>query len=502
MLDSRGEAFALCELVVDADGRPVDARFLGVNAAHEGVTGIAAEQTIGKTLSELAPEIYQDRLEIYAKVALAGESARFERYFPELGRWFSIHAYKVGREMGGGDGRFALVYGDVTDRRKTEEALRESEGRLRAIVSQTTAGMAQADPSGRFTFVNERLAEIFGYSTDELIGRSVLQFTHPDDLECNRELLNRLIEDGTPYQLEKRVLPKNGKPVWVTVTVSPVRDADGRLTSMTAAVLDMTGHKAAQEALQLSEERMRLMIESAREYAIFSTDLGRRVASWNLGAERLLGYTEKEIVGQSADVIFTPEDRAASAPEHEAKTALIAGRAADERWHLRKDGSRFWGSGAMMAMHGGTGAAIGLLKIFRDQTEERKAQQALEASGMELAKALKEAEQAHAEAQAAAHAKDHFLAVLSHELRTPLTPVVMAVHMLKRHAAFPEDARGILQMIERTCSSKRISSTICSTRRASPMASCTSSAPKSTSTKRSAGRSKFPSPTSPPKSSS
>ena len=86
-------------------------------------------------------------------------------------------------------------------------------------------------------------------------------------------------------------------------------------------------------------------------------------------AGSFLGYAENEIIGQSADVIFTPEDRAAGAPEHEAEVAFAEGRSADERWHLRKDGSRFWGSGSMMAMHDTDNQTItGLLKIFRDQT--------------------------------------------------------------------------------------------------------------------------------------
>ena len=91
------------------------------------------------------------------------------------------------------------------------------------------------------------------------------------------------------------------------------------------------------------------------------------------GAERLLGYREDEILNQPADLIFAAEDRIAGVPEQEAKTALIEGRAADERWHQRKDGTRFWGSGVMMAMHNRRGDVVGLVKIFRDETDVRVA---------------------------------------------------------------------------------------------------------------------------------
>jgi two-component system CheB/CheR fusion protein len=109
-----------------------------------------------------------------------------------------------------------------------------------------------------------------------------------------------------------------------------------------------------------------MIVENAVEYAIFSIDLERRITSWNTGAERLLGYTEEEALGKSGDIIFTPEDRAAKGPEKEAGTARREGRAADERIHMRKDGSRFRGTGTMMLMRNQAGEAVGLVKILRD----------------------------------------------------------------------------------------------------------------------------------------
>jgi two-component system CheB/CheR fusion protein len=191
------------------------------------------------------------------------------------------------------------------------------------------------------------------------------------------------------------------------------------------------------------------VVENAREYAIFSMTLDRVILSWNSGARHILGYTAEEAIGRSADLVFTPEDVAARAPETEARTAVAEGRAADERWHVRKDGTRFWGSGVMTAMHDERGEAIGLLKIFRDQTEQMEAQAALEQSRRELWEALQETERARAQAEAAGKAKDHFLAVLSHELRTPLTPVLMATRVLTRDQTLSPAARESLAMIDR-----------------------------------------------------
>jgi PAS domain S-box-containing protein len=120
-----------------------------------------------------------------------------------------------------------------------------------------------------------------------------------------------------------------------------------------------------------SDELLRLVVESATDFAIIAMDSRGDVTSWNAGAERLLGYTEEEMLNRTADVLFTPEQRAAGVPEHERVEAQASGRAEDERWHVRKDGSRFWGSGLAMPLADGSG----FVKIFRDLTERRAAEE-------------------------------------------------------------------------------------------------------------------------------
>jgi PAS domain S-box-containing protein len=113
-------------------------------------------------------------------------------------------------------------------------------------------------------------------------------------------------------------------------------------------------------------ELLQLIFESATDFAVFAEDAAGRVIRWNPGAERLTGYSEDEILGHGGDIIFTEEDRAAGAPQHEMSQALLAGRSEDERWHRRKDGTRFWGSGLMMPLRTGNG----FVKIMRDRTAQ------------------------------------------------------------------------------------------------------------------------------------
>ena len=125
---------------------------------------------------------------------------------------------------------------------------------------------------------------------------------------------------------------------------------------------------------------LRQILDGVTGYAVVTTDLDRRILAWNEGARRLFGWTEAEALGQRCDLIFTPEDRANGVPEQEAAAALAQGRATDERWHARRDGSRFWGSGFVLPLRGPGGRPEGLVKIMRDGTAEREAENRLRES--------------------------------------------------------------------------------------------------------------------------
>lgn len=113
-------------------------------------------------------------------------------------------------------------------------------------------------------------------------------------------------------------------------------------------------------------------MEEVRDYAIIVIDTRGRVQMWNPGAEQMLGYRQREICGKSASIIFTPEDRAAGIDRMEMVTARDKGRAEDERWHRRKSGERFWGSGVMTRLNGDNGKLIGFVKLLRDHTERKR----------------------------------------------------------------------------------------------------------------------------------
>jgi PAS domain S-box-containing protein len=121
-----------------------------------------------------------------------------------------------------------------------------------------------------------------------------------------------------------------------------------------------------------TDDVYRKAIEDIRDYAIFMTDADGLITNWNVGAEHILGYSEEDIVGKDAAKLFTPEDRAKNIPQKELATAALNGRAEDERWHIRRDGSRFWASGVVTPIRDHTGKLLGFSKVMRDMTERNR----------------------------------------------------------------------------------------------------------------------------------
>ncbi|HEY8613602.1 MAG TPA: PAS domain-containing protein [Roseomonas sp.] len=129
--------------------------------------------------------------------------------------------------------------------------------------------------------------------------------------------------------------------------------------------------EAENEALRADAERLRRLLDSAADYAMVTLNPEGRITGWNEGARSILGYGDAEILGRSGEVFFPAEDRARGVFVQELCRALEEGRAPNERWHLRRDGSRFWASGAMMPMLDEDGQPEGFLNVFRDNTETR-----------------------------------------------------------------------------------------------------------------------------------
>ncbi len=397
---------------------------------HE-YSGLSFEQSAGLGWQAIVqPDDAAEAQRKWREAFAAGRA--FDREF-RLRRADGEYRWFIGRNVPLRDagGQITGWVGSATDIQELKEAqatVHSREEQFRRAIEEAPVPVIMHAEDGQVLQISQAWTELTGYTREEMPSFDAwLNGAYGYGADAVRERMRAVFATGEATgQIEFEIVTRRGeRRHWLFSASMPGTLLDGRRYAVGMAI-DLTERKRAEAALGVSQERLRLVVESALEHAIISMNLDRQVTSWNTGAERMLGYSRDEIVGQPADAIFTPEDRAAGAPEREATLALERGRAGDERWHLRKDGSRFWGSGVMLPMYERPGGApTGVIKILRDETDRRLAQEALEKSRQELLVALGETDRARAEAEAAMRSRDDFLAALSHELRTPLNPVLL-----------------------------------------------------------------------------
>jgi PAS domain S-box-containing protein len=339
-----------------------------------------------------------------------------------------------------------------------QEALYESESRFQTLVTNMPGMVYRYDGNtGSFTYVSSGSRKLFELEPEAILedADALWRLIHPDDSQVLKDSIAAAIQNGLPWQWEGRIITPSGQLKWIQGNSRP--EKTGEVIVWDGLLFDISDRKRAEEALRHQETRLRLILESAKDYAIFTMNLRGRITSWNSGAKRLLGYEEAEIVGESGHIIFTPEDIALGEHDKELQIALTRGRKENERWHVRKDRSRFWGSGLVMPLQDENNSIRGFLKIMQDKTIQRQSEEALRQSESRLQLALLEREQllvheqaAREEAEAANRIKDEFLAVLSHELRSPLNPILGWIGLLRNGRLDATKTAYALETIERS----------------------------------------------------
>jgi PAS domain S-box-containing protein len=292
--------------------------------------------------------------------------------------------------------------------RQGEGALRGSEAPFHALVQNALDIVMVTDAHGTIRYMSPSVERVLGYTPEEMVGTTSAEYVHPDDLQMAfRELEFLLSKPGIhPVAVETRVRHKDGS--WrhlegiasnllddpavgglvfnhrdITDRVraqNEVRRLNEELEELVAertARLEATLVELEESELRLrdSEERYRLLVQSASDYAIFMMDADGRILNWNAGAERLFGYREVEVVGKLSSLLFAPEDVRSGVPDQELREAADEGRAEDERWHIRKDGSRFWASGFVRPVRDKEGDLRGFAKVAQDVTERKRAEE-------------------------------------------------------------------------------------------------------------------------------
>ena len=396
-----------------------EGRLRYVNHTALSVSEVTPDEVLGEPFAETPwwrhdPAV-QARLQGALQRAAAGETLRYdERVWVGEGRFLTVDFMLA--PMTDERGRvthLAASAVDITERKEAEGALSQSQRFLRSTLDALSAHIAVLDEEGTIVATNaawRRFAEENGGNPDDLgtnylavcgvspdagntggagdPARDATQNTAADadegpDVAAGIQAVIR--GEKERFRLEYPCHSPTQKR-WFALTVS--RFSGPGPVRVVVAHENISERKLAEEALQGATERLRLLVESAKEYAIIMTDTKGRVLEWNPGAERITGYAQEEVLGAKADLIFTPEDRKAGAPERELLEAERTGEAQDQRWHLKKDGARFFADGVMTALRDDGGNLRGFAKVLRDSTERELTEEALRRSEERLRLAL------------------------------------------------------------------------------------------------------------------
>jgi PAS domain S-box-containing protein len=280
--------FAQHEIICDDTGTPVDYRFLQVNPAFERITGLQASDIIGKTAREVLPELENHWIEVYGKVALTGEPSFFESRAKELDKYFQVTAFQPAPEQ------FACIFTDITERKRSEKALKQSEEKFRALFASNPNGIALVETSSqRFLKANKSFLDMLGYGEEELCRLTVRDLTHPDDWEREIDQTQKhLGTKGSVFGITKRYLRKDGEIIWVRVTGDAIKLGETEPLLDIANVEDVTESLLAEEELRKQRQRLSGIIE------------GANVGTWEWNVqtgETLFNDRWAEIIGYSLE---------------------------------------------------------------------------------------------------------------------------------------------------------------------------------------------------------
>jgi PAS domain S-box-containing protein len=246
------------------------------------------------------------------------------------------------------------------------------------------------DTQGRVSSWNAGAQRFKGYQAQEVLGQHFSRFYTPEDQAAGlpARALATAVSEGR-YESEGWRVRKDGTRFWASVVIDPIYTPRGEHVGYAKITRDITERKDTQEALRMSEQRFRLLVQGVTDYALYMLSPEGLISNWNLGAERIKGYLQEEVLNTHFRRFFTPEDQRAGVPERALAAATREGRYESEGWRVRKDGTRFWAHAVLDAIYDETGQLVGFAKITRDVTERRKAAESLEQTRAALFQAQK-----------------------------------------------------------------------------------------------------------------
>ncbi len=301
LFNSIPAGFALHEIILDADRKPCDYRFLQVNPAFEKMTGLQSNAILGKTALEILPNIEQEWIENYGHVALTGETLQFEQYSQELKSYYQVTAYCPQK------GQFVTIFHDVTAQKVTEEALHRNEMLLRVAGRVTRLGGWQVSLKDNKVQWSDAVAAIHEVPPEYYPDlEEALDFYAPEWQDRIRRVFFTCAKEGTPYDEELELITAKGRRVWVRTLGEAQRDASGAIIGVQGAFMDITERKRAEKLTAETEARYQNLFMDFQDAIFINYD--DKVSVVNQSCVDLFGAaSEEDLLGKSHVELFTPE---------------------------------------------------------------------------------------------------------------------------------------------------------------------------------------------------
>ncbi|HEX6915090.1 MAG TPA: PAS domain S-box protein [Chitinophagaceae bacterium] len=407
-----------------------DLLYTYVNKPFLKFHSLQSENVVGKSVPGILGTELFSTIEPYIRKALDGESSCFQLSIETDGntRYFETNLSPDLAADGKVRGYTSCV---VELSKQTQEIIREKEARRiseeryhRMVEEVKDYAIILLDKEGNIVDWNKGAENIKGYRSEEIIGQNFRIFYLPEDRQ--RKLPEQLIHEAETKgkaEYEGWRVKKDGTLFWGSIVITALHGEDGKVIGYSKVTRDLTERKASEEKqlkftqelqikneeLRRSEERYHKMISEVEDYAIILLDENGYIQNWNRGAENIKGYKAEEIVGKHFTLFYSPEDREQKLADRLLTEARQKGKATHEGWRLKKDGSKFWGSVVITALHDEDRNIIGFSKVTRDLTERKIAEDLLKQNADQLQSQNKELEQ--------------FAYVASHDLQEPLRKI-------------------------------------------------------------------------------